>query len=51
MKSDEDTRNSTYQQLDGQLELFNAEYSEITSGIVPRILKFDENKLKEYINQ
>lgn len=51
MKSDEDTRNSTYQQLDGQLELFNAEYSEITSSIVPRILKFDENKLQEYINQ
>ena len=51
MKSDEDTRNSTYQQLDGQLELFNAEYSEITSSIVPRILKFDEKKLQEYINQ
>ena len=51
MKSDEDTRNSTYQQIDGQLEMFYSKYSEITSSIVPRILKFDENKLKEYINQ
>lgn len=51
MKSDEDTRNSTYQQMSGKLELFYSKYSEINSEIIPRILKFDEEKLKEYINQ
>ena len=51
MKSDEDTRNSTYQQMSGKLELLYSKINEINSEIVPRILKFDEKKLKEYINQ
>jgi len=51
MKSDEDTTNSVYQLFGGQLEFFHSEYSEITSSVVPKILKFDDKKLREYINQ
>ncbi|MBQ6477053.1 MAG: oligoendopeptidase F [Bacilli bacterium] len=51
MKQDEDTRVSKYQEMGGKLELFFTKYSEIDSEIVPRMLKFDEKKLKDYINQ
>lgn len=51
MKADEDTRNSKYQQMSGNLNMFFSKIDEIESEVVPRILKADENILREYINQ
>ena len=50
-KNDEDKSNSKYQELSGKMLNIYSKYSEITSPIEPRLLKLDNEKLKEYFNQ
>ena len=51
MKSDEDTKNSKYQSLIGELDFLYSEYNKILSPVIPRMFKCDEKKLKEYMYQ
>lgn len=50
-KSDEDTRNSTYQELCGKITNLYAEYNEKTSSVIPRILKMDKETVYKYIEE
>ena len=50
-KKDEDTANSTYQELYDKAVLLYTKYSEINSSVDPRIIKEDESKIKEYIKK
>lgn len=50
-KSDEDTRNSTYQELSGKITNLYAEYNEKTSSVIPRILKMDKETVYKYIEE
>ena len=43
-KEDEDTANTTYQELSSKIQNLYAKYSEIISSVVPNIIKEDENK-------
>ena len=44
-KEDEDTANTTYQELSSKIQNLYAKYSEIISSVVPNIIKEDENKI------
>ena len=50
-KEDEDTANTTYQELSSKIQNLYAKYSEITSSVVPNIIKEDENKILSYIDE
>lgn len=50
-KEDEDTANTTYQELSSKIQNLYAKYSEIISSVVPNIIKEDENKILSYIDE
>ena len=51
MRSDEDSRNSTYQALTDRAMGLAALVQEKTSFIVPEILSLDKSEMKKYINE
>jgi len=51
MRSDEDSRNSTYQALTDRAMGLAALVQEKTSFIVPEILSLDESEMEKYINE
>ena len=50
-KEDEDTANTTYQELSSKIQNLYAKYSEIISSVVPNIIKEYENKILSYIDE
>ncbi len=50
-KKDEDTANSVYQELYDKAVLLYTKFSEINSSIDPKIIREDENKIREYIEK
>ena len=50
-KKDEDTSNTTYQELKDRMILLYTKYSEITSSVDPRILKEDEKTILSYLDE
>ena len=50
-KYDEDTGNSTYQELYGKINNLYQEYGEATSFVVPMILEKDEDTIINYLNK
>lgn len=49
-KADEDTTNTTYQELSSKISLLFAEYNKLTSNVVPDIISEDENKIMFYLD-
>ncbi len=50
-RNDEDTTNSTYQEMQARMDNIYSEYQEKTTFVIPSILKMDENKIDEYVGQ
>ena len=50
-KYDEDTGNSTYQELYGKINNLYQEYGEATSFVVPMILEKDKDTIINYLNK
>lgn len=51
MRSDEDTGNTYYQKLKGEVDNLNVLVSEATSFVVPELIKGDYSKVLKYIDQ
>lgn len=48
-KKDEDTANSTYQELYDKTVIIYTKFSEINSSVVPKIIKEDEKKIRDFL--
>ena len=50
-KKDEDTADSTYQELYDKTVIIYTKFSEITSSVIPKIIKEDEKKVRDFIEK
>ena len=51
LKLDQDTANTTYQEMEGKVANLLQKYSILTSFVMPELMKGDYNKVLEYINK
>lgn len=51
LKHDEDTSNTTYQKMQGEIEELLKEKDEISAFVTPEMMKADYSKIKEYDNE
>lgn len=51
LKHDEDTSNTTYQKMQGEIEELLKEKDEISAFVTPEMMKADYSKIKEYYNE
>ena len=51
LKLDQDTANTTYQEMEGKISNLIQKYSVLTSFVMPELMKGDYNKVLEYINE
>ncbi len=51
LKLDQDTANTTYQEMEGKISNLIQKYSILTSFVMPELMRGDYNKVLEYINE
>ena len=51
LKLDQDTSNTTYQEMEGKITNLLQQYSVLTSFIMPELMQGDYNKVLEYIKE